>query len=219
MNYNSTWVPVQETLRERLRSILLHYSASEVHSTLIQIFREDYEFYQSLFRNTPVTPPSSPSTTPPSEAVPPANPAPPNPPTTQKKDPKFRADVKVRVIKGPVAPDTIESLKVDSLPDAPAEIPQALHPQPKKTKEQMKQEQAEKVEAKRVELEGLGVDPLTLLTKENLTQWVEVKGLTYSQVAREYVGLSEKIIGEYAKKFGIVSSISKKRAIIQANKK
>jgi hypothetical protein len=217
MNYNSTWVPLQETLRERLRNLLLHYSASEVHSTLMQIFREDYDFYKTLFASTPVTPPSTPSTTPPPETAPAPPPTPPPAPrpAPPKKDSKLRADVKVCVIKGPVASDTIESLKVDSLPDAP----QALHPQPKKTKEQMKTEQTEKVSLKRQELEGLGVDPLTLLTKENLTQWVDVKGLTYSQVAREYVGLSEKVIGEYAKKFGIVSSISKKRAAILANKK
>ena len=222
MNFNSTAVEYP-TLRQQLRQLLLIYSASEIHETLLQMFREDFEFYKTLFKTPQATQaPPPPSTTPltPTPQISQEVKAKEEPVPTQKKEAKLRGDVRVMVKKMPASPeDTIESLKVDSLPDSPDshETPVALHPQ-KKSKEQLKAEQNEKVASKKKELEGLGVDPLGLLTEDNLRAWVEVKGLTYAQVARDYVGLSEKIIAEAARGFNITSSISKKRAAIIASK-
>ena len=68
----------------------------------------------------------------------------------------------------------------------------------------LKAEQRRKEAAKRRELEGQGINPTSLLTKENLSTWLS-EGKTYSQIAREDVGLREEDVSAAAKKHGLSS--------------
>ncbi len=68
----------------------------------------------------------------------------------------------------------------------------------------LKAEQRRKEAAKRRELEAEGINPTSLLTKENLSQWLAA-GKTYSQIAREDVGMREEDVSAAAKKHGLSS--------------
>ena len=80
-------------------------------------------------------------------------------------------------------------------------------------------EQNEKVEKKFQELQVKGIDSYSLLTKDNLKKWVDTDKLTYTQIARDHVGLPADEIATIAKGFGIQSHIAKKRAVIIAGRK
>ena len=86
-------------------------------------------------------------------------------------------------------------------------------------KAQIKRDQAEKEAAKYKELTSKGIDPESLLTKENLKKWIETDGLTYAQIARDHVGISALQVSNMAKGFGLKSVIAKKRAMIVASRK
>lgn len=68
----------------------------------------------------------------------------------------------------------------------------------------LKAEQRKKENAKRQELEAAGINPTSLLTKEKLEQWL-TSGKTFSQIAREDVGLREEDVSVAAKKHGLSS--------------
>lgn len=71
-----------------------------------------------------------------------------------------------------------------------------------------KDEQKAEVLKKKKELEAKGIKPESLLTKENLTKWLE-EGMSYQRIAREHVGVSENEVSAVAKTFGLQSNISK----------
>jgi len=80
----------------------------------------------------------------------------------------------------------------------------------------MKKWQKEQEQKKLAELQAAGVVPESLLTVENLRQWVEKEGKTYAYVARIYLGLPESRVSEFGKKNCILSQMSKKRAVLAA---
>jgi hypothetical protein len=68
------------------------------------------------------------------------------------------------------------------------------------------------VEAKYDELLANGVEPESLLTKENLEKWLK-SGKSYQKIARDHVGLHESIVSTKAKEFGFKSLASKYKFI------
>jgi hypothetical protein len=64
------------------------------------------------------------------------------------------------------------------------------------------------IEAKRLQLEASGIDPESLLTKENLETWLNA-GKSYQRIAKEHVGLHESIVSQKAKEYGMASNASK----------
>jgi len=62
-------------------------------------------------------------------------------------------------------------------------------------------------------LDAQGVNPASLLTKENLQRWIIDEKKTYAAVARDYIGLPDSMIASSAKSFGIQSDASKKRLL------
>ena len=81
----------------------------------------------------------------------------------------------------------------------------------------MKLWQKEQEQKKLGELQAAGVVPESLLTVDNVRQWVEKEAKTYAYVAREYLGMPEAKVAEFGKKNGILSQMSKKRAVVAAN--
>jgi hypothetical protein len=65
-----------------------------------------------------------------------------------------------------------------------------------------KAEQRAAEAAKRAELAAAGVNPRDQLTKENLEKWL-AEGNTFSQIAREKVGLRQEEVSAAAKKYGL----------------
>ncbi len=72
----------------------------------------------------------------------------------------------------------------------------------KLTQRTPKAEQRAAEAAKRAELTQAGIDPRDRLTKENLQKWL-AEGKTFSQIAREEVGLRQEEISAAAKKYGL----------------
>ena len=85
----------------------------------------------------------------------------------------------------------------------------------KDSKEQ-KAWQKEMEEKKKKELEGKGIQPKSLLTKENLKKWIEEEGRTFSYIAREYTGTRDYEVSSAAKLFGIENT--RKNLTIQTKK-
>jgi hypothetical protein len=82
----------------------------------------------------------------------------------------------------------------------------------------IKKWQKEQEEKKKRELDAQGINPASLLTKENLERWILQEKKTYAAVARDYVGLPESMISSSAKSFNIQSETTKKRAAMFAAK-
>jgi hypothetical protein len=229
MNTNATWTtPTYEvpSLREKIKHLLSHHTAAEVYGTLMEVFQEDFAFYRTLFNQ-------------PQPAAHQTQPAPPQtqpqPQTQQPPLTKTRGDIRIRVVKRPEAEaeaeteaQTIEKaieiqpqpLNVDTLPDVSDQGDEEAPPvNEKERKARIKKEQAAAERKKLEELKAQGIAPESLLTKENLNTWVNTQGLSFTQIAREYVGLDAEKISEVAKKFGLQSNIAKKRAQIIAAKR
>ena len=66
----------------------------------------------------------------------------------------------------------------------------------------------EDVVKKHKELTEKGIKPESLLTKENLSQWLG-EGMSYMRIARELVGVPENEIAAVAKTFGLQSDVKK----------
>jgi predicted nucleic acid-binding Zn-ribbon protein len=78
-----------------------------------------------------------------------------------------------------------------------------------KTPEEIKKEREDHLAAikvKRKELKKKGISSMSLLTKENMEKWLN-SGMSYNRIAREEVGLSEKIVSSKAKEYGLTSKI------------
>ena len=183
---------MNSNLRYNLRFLLLSHSAEEIHTTLRSIFQEDYNFYKTLFAPAPA-PVSVPAPIPLAQF--------------QVEEPitsvtKLKSDTKIRIVK-------------KTVPE-PEAVPEAND---RERKAQIKKEQAEKVAEKYAEIVSKGIDPENLLTKANLKKWIENDNLTYTQIARDHVGLSAENIASVAKSFGFQSPIAKKRAMIIASRR
>jgi hypothetical protein len=109
-----------------------------------------------------------------------------------------------------VNPNTVEAVIVEPKAKAEAKITEA------ERKAQIKREQAQKVSEKYEELVAKKVAPQSLLTEENLRRWISTEELTYTQIARDHVGLPAEQIAKVASGLGFQSPIAKRRAAIIA---
>jgi hypothetical protein len=70
-----------------------------------------------------------------------------------------------------------------------------------------KEEHREAVNKKKAELEEKGMNPMNLLTKDNMSNWLG-QGLSYQKIARE-TGVNENEVSALAKTMGLQSNVSK----------
>lgn len=75
-----------------------------------------------------------------------------------------------------------------------------------KDPKEMKKWQKEMEDIKRKEQEAKGIDPTSLLTKENLQKWYGEEGRTFSYIAREYIGCRDTEVSNAVKMFNIVNT-------------
>jgi hypothetical protein len=235
------------SLRYKLRVLMTQYSSQEIHATLQQIFRDDYEYYQTLFSQAQIhtqaesqtqtqaqvetqnqaqpqtQPQAQPQTQ--TQAQPQAQqesqptPLTPTDETPISNTTKLRSDTRIRVVKRPVADAPTEETVTVVVQREDAVSVASVISGDREKKAQMKKEQTEKEGEKYRELVSKGIDPESLLTKENLKKWIDTDGLTYAQIARDHVGLSALQVSNIAKGFGFKSIIAKKRAMFLAAKK
>jgi hypothetical protein len=212
-----------------------------VYTSLTQVMKEDYEFLQKFYsssslatssaaapvvaaapttvlkkkvakKSTPVA--SSPEASP---AVAPAQ-------QDEQEAPRIRADTKVRVVKKPTDPQDLPAAPASasvtvSQPSVQPEAQPFVHAESGlRNPQEQKKWQKEQEDKKMRDLRATGVNPASLLTEANLRKWVEEEKKTFAFIAREHVGLSDGVVAAEAKKYGLQSDTSKRRAMIAANK-
>lgn len=209
----------ERTLKYKLRELLLFHSPEEIYTSMRSLFQEDYTFYQNFF--------AVPARVPVQTQVP----APAQVPLQVPVQVPVPAQAQVVVQAVPLAQFQVaqEDTKVTRIkPDTKIRIVKEVEPvkvaestltqSEREKKAQIKREQSEKVAEKNAALVQANIDPESLLTKANLKKWVETDGLTYTQIARDHVGLHADYIAGVAKSFNLQSPIAKKRAQIIAGK-
>jgi hypothetical protein len=197
-----------DDLKWYLKELVSWYSLQEVHAAVDELCKEEFAFLKKLY---------APSVTVPKKVVA----APPVPLASvayasqdQQEEPKLRPDAKVRVVKKPTA----DATSLVAVTPASPPTQQTHHESGLTDPKDLKKWQKEQEEKKKRELDAQGINPASLLTKENLQRWIVEEKKTYAAVAREYVGLPDSMVASSAKSFGIQSDTTKKRALIAANK-
>lgn len=200
------------SVKQELRCLLASYSPKQVHAALLEIFKEDYEFLSSFYGSTPPKAHKRKAQVQVQEPV-----SAPEPVAVAEESMKVTPGTKIRIVKKEEAPPAQQEQEQEQ-----EEEEEELAPEPKPSKfrspKEVRNWQQEHEKKKYAELMSQGVVPESLLTQENLKRWLEQDGRTYASIARELVGVSEGVVSTTAQKFGLKSSVNKKRAMIAANK-
>jgi hypothetical protein len=206
-------------LRQNLQELIAIHGTGKVYAELYGKMKEEYEFLREFFSDE-----KAPRAVAPKKKVVKSTTV---PTTTQDSDTTDMSasalrDAKIRIVKKEVAavePDPLELFPpaVENEEDNEEEsevaavgLPASKPPTFKNPKE-AKAWQKEQETKKKAELSESGIEPHSLLTKENLERWIIQDSRTYAYIAREYVGLPEAMVSETAKAFGIQTEASKKR--------
>ena len=174
------------------------YGFKSIHSRLVEIMRQEYNFLRTQFESVPIVP----------EVV-----APVKQPDNNSKKPRKQKSKKVPEAVKPTVPiDTVLLSPADAteIKDVIVNLNEKGFRDPKEVKEFQKIAE----EAKRKENDAAGIQIFQILTKENLKKWVEDEGRTYAWVAREKAGCADTQVAATAQMMGIKSKITKKRGMI-----
>jgi hypothetical protein len=211
------------SLKVSLRVLIAENGLKTVSDTLQEILKDDYAFLQAYFGKTvaPVVAVKNvmvPAAVPAPVAVPAAAPAPVVIAEANSGDlSTIIKTVKVSSKKGIVVEAPVEA-QVEAPVPVVSEDTKTVQIEDKKYRDskEIKKWQKEMEEKKRLELSAKGITADQVLTKENLKQWIEVEGQTFSWVAREKAGCSDIAVSEKAKGFGILSTFAKRRQLIRS---
>jgi hypothetical protein len=198
------------SLREDLRTLIAKYGLPSVHSELQTEMRETYAFLRSVFE-----PPKNNLVIPVAEFIPNHVATPlhkPVPGVTILEPPQFDLEADLEDdIEAEVQAEASEAVSVSSPPDLTLKevVIQAKSEMNRQFGEKFtKAKHKEEVQKKFNELKEKGINPQSLLTKENLTKWLG-EGMSYMRIAREIAGVPENEIAALAKTFGLQSDIKK----------
>jgi hypothetical protein len=199
------------SLRDILKDLSAKHSYIDLHKELLGLMKEEYAALKDFFTEKQKRAPrkGQPQEQPQPQEQQQTQPQPQEQQQTQTQEPelperqKLIANTKIRIIKtSPVPTVTVPELV----------------PQEKLNSKDLKAWQKEQEAKKLAELTAGGIVPESLLTAENIKRWIEVEHRTFAYVAREYVGMPEAKVADFAKEHGVKSTISKKRAILSAKK-
>jgi hypothetical protein len=199
LNYEGT--KTEMSISDCLKDMAAKHSYMKVHTELLALMKEEYTTLKAFFE--PGTPKKKPASTPSVAPAPPLAHAPPDAPSQatapvavqEELSTKFLANTKIRIIKDAGSPEPVSS---------------------KMSSKDLKAWQKEQELKKLAELTSAGITPESLLTAESIKRWIDEEGRTFAYVAREFVGLPEATVAEFAKGHGVKSKISKARAILSA---
>ena len=199
----------QISLKDYLKELIGWYTLEEVHTCLEEICKEEFDFLKRLYsakvpKTSQVQAQQQVQQQVQQVQVQQAQ-------QSQKHTP-LRADTKVVVVKQP------EAQQEQSEPQQQPQPQQVHNVSGLSDPKDIKKWQKEQEEKKKRELDAQGINPASLLTKENLERWILQEKKTYAAVARDYVGLPESMISSSAKSFNIQSETTKKRAALIAAK-
>ena len=197
------------SLKNYLKELIGWYSLEEVHTCLEEICKEEFDFLKRLYSaKVPKTSQVQVQQQPQAQVQQVQQ----SQVQQSQKHTPLRADTKVVVVKQPEAQQE-QSEQPEQQPQQQVHNVSGLS-DPKDIKKWQKEQE----EKKKRELDAQGINPASLLTKENLERWILQEKKTYAAVARDYVGLPESMISSSAKSFNIQSETTKKRAAMIAAK-
>jgi hypothetical protein len=199
----------QMSLKNYLKELIGWYSLEEVHTCLEEICKEEFDFLKRLYS---AKVPKTSQVQAQQQAQAQVQQVQQSQVQQSQKHTPLRADTKVVVVKQPEAQQE-QSEQPEQQPQQQVHNVSGLS-DPKDIKKWQKEQE----EKKKRELDAQGINPASLLTKENLERWILQEKKTYAAVARDYVGLPESMISSSAKSFNIQSETTKKRAAMIAAK-
>ena len=200
-----------------LRHTIGMFGIEAVHTALDEICKEEYNYLKKIYGKEA-------KTQVPQQAQPEAQ----EPQQTQQEEEiprpenqKIRSDTRVRIVKKPAQDEPSNTVPVVQLPVVPAlqaPVVQQHTESGLTDPKDIKRWQRDQEDKKKRELDAQGINPASLLTKENLHRWIVEEKKTFAAVAREYVGLPDSMVSSAAKSHGIQSETSKRRSMIAASK-
>lgn len=206
-----------DSIRSDIRSLIAKYGMQAVYHELQNEMRETYEFLRQHYtpsKNNLVIPMAS--VIPDRVATPHLKPI--TTTVVSIEPPKLELEVKEETN---VVVDVQEESVIEEAPKDPSlkeVVIQAKKEMAIENGEKMtKARHRELINEKYKELTSKGIKPESLLTKENLTEWLG-KGYSYMRIAREYVGVPENDVAAMAKTFGLQSDMKKYIAMKKASK-
>ncbi len=204
------------SVREILRELSSKHSLVLLHNELVALMKEEYEALQAFFATKDVGPKRHKRKQP--DAVTVAAETAVAAETVVVKEEtlplpqtiKHIANTKIRIIKRESA---------TPVPEVEATVAEAATVEKRMSSKELKAWQKEQEKKKLDELTAQGTNPETLLTVENMKKWIEDGKRTYASVARDFLGMPESKVADFAKENSIKTTITKKRAMIAASKK
>lgn len=197
-----------DTIRSDIRSLIAKYGMQAVHSELQNEMRETYEFLRQHYgptKNNLVIPMNT--VIPDRMATPHLKPITTTVVAIEPPSLELEAEKEINIIMA--TEDTVEEdiPKDSSLKEVVIQAKKEMA-QDAAGEKMTKARHKELVVEKNKELLSKGIKPESLLTKENLAEWLS-KGYSYMRIAREYVGVPENEVAAMAKTFGLQSDMKK----------
>lgn len=208
------------SLKQSLRELIAEHGVREVYTTLNEYMRQEYTFLTEVFGPKVSSVPMILQ-----ESI-----------HYIKHDIKHDTkvppkNIKVKVRKAQEEPSSVAGVISVPVPVAvpvlapvlaavPVPVPVPVHIETETETElekkfrnplEVKAYQKAAMDAKHAELTAAGIKGETLLTKENLTQWLLSEGHTYAWISREKTGCPESKVAEVARTLGIKSAITRRR--------
>lgn len=192
-----------ENIDHYLNSLIGYYGFKKVHTRLLEMMKDEYEYLHSQFQQPSVVTTPLPSE-PIAEVVEVAE-------KKKTRKPRAKKPVKSEPVNTlvPEVPVELESPEIKEVVLVPPNLGD-----PKGWKEYQKKAE----ETKRKENDALGIQVHAILTRENLKKWVEEEGQSYAWVAREKAGCPQEQVAATAQMMGIKSKVTKKRGMILSGK-
>ena len=216
------------SLRDILRDLSAKHSLIQMHTELLSMMKEEYAALKEFFAPSNQEQEKEQKSKPKQKRGVVEEPAVEASPAVkeQEKEKEQEQDQSqttesLRVI----ANTKIRIVKKEALPEPePKPASQEQEQQKEQEKEQtqtskdLKAWQKEQEQKKLAQLTAQGVNPETLLTVDSIKKWILDEKRTFAYVAREYLGMPESKVADFARKHNVKSTISKNRAIIAAKK-
>jgi hypothetical protein len=191
-----------ETLRSELRGLIAKYGLPSVHTEFQNEMRETYAFLRHLYE-----PPKNNLVIPVAETIPDRIATPHHKPMKVALATSEPPDLDLAECEQPQV--VVEKQEAPADPTLKEVVIQAKKEMAQEGQEKFsKAKHREDVLKKHKELTEKGIKPESLLTKENMTEWLG-QGMSYMRIAREKTGVHENEIAAIAKTFGLQSDIKK----------
>ena len=210
------------SLRDILRDLSAKHSLIQMHTELLSMMKEEYAALKEFFAPSNQEQEKEQKSKPKQKRGVVEEPAVEASPAVkeQEKEKEQEQDQSqttesLRVI----ANTKIRIVKKEALPEPePKPASQEQEKEQTQTSKDLKAWQKDQEQKKLAQLTAQGVNPETLLTVDSIKKWILDEKRTFAYVAREYLGMPESKVADFARKHNVKSTISKNRAIIAAKK-